>query len=190
MGKILSIRGCLIKGKRYMTMDETREILEVFDSRNRLIGRATRGSIHRWGLRHRAVHVFVLDLAGSLYLQLRQAHKDRFPRHWDSSAAGHVSPGESYDAAARRELEEELGIREEVYRLAEVAASSQTGWEHVVLFHCRTQAALRPNPEEIEAGAFFPLGEIDRMLADPQWPFTPAFRGLYHLWRTREHPFL
>ena len=42
-------------------MDEQQEILEVFDRQNRRIGQATRGTIHRFGLRHRAVHIFVFD---------------------------------------------------------------------------------------------------------------------------------
>lgn len=164
-------------------MDERQEILEVFDRGNRCIGQASRGMIHRLGLRHRAVHVFVFDLAGRLYLQLRRENKDQYPRHWDTSAAGHVSPGEGYAAAGARELEEELGIKEELHRLAEVTAGPETGWEHVVLFLCRSWAEPSPNPEEIETGAFFSLEEIDRMLVDRSRPITPAFRLLYRVWQ-------
>jgi isopentenyl-diphosphate Delta-isomerase len=164
-------------------MDDQQELLEVFDRWNRLIGQASRGMIHRLGLRHRAVHIFIFDQAGRLYLQLRRWDKDQYPGHWDSSAAGHVSPGESYDAAAARELAEELGIREELSRLAEVRACPETGWEQVMLFHGRT--ALQPvtNPEEIETGGFFSLEEIDRMVVDANMPVTSAFRLLYGLWK-------
>ncbi len=164
-------------------MDEQQEILEVFDRQNRRIGQATRGTIHRFGLRHRSVHIFVFDCAGRLYLQLRREHKDQYPRHWDTSAAGHVSPGEHFTAAAARELEEELGIKEKLQVLAEVTACPQTGWEHVVLFECRTAVEPTPNPDEIEMGAFFTLEEIDRMLGDASLAITPAFRLLYGLWR-------
>ena len=164
-------------------MEEQQEILEVFDRHNRRIGQATRGNIHRLGLRHRSVHIFVFDLTGRLYLQLRGEHKDQYPRHWDTSAAGHVSPGESYGAAAARELAEELGIQEKLEVLAEVTACPQTGWEHVVLFQCRTAKELTPNPEEIETGAFYTLEEIEGMLRDTSLPITPAFRLLYRLWR-------
>jgi isopentenyldiphosphate isomerase len=165
-----------------LTMEEQQEILEVFDRHNRLVGQAARGTIHRLGLRHRAVHIFVFNPAGDLYLQLRREHKDQYPRHWDTSAAGHVSPGESYQAAAARELTEELGLREKLERLAEIPACPETGWEHVVLFQCRTATPPVPNPEEIERGAFYSLGEIERMLATAGLPITPAFRLLYYLW--------
>jgi isopentenyl-diphosphate delta-isomerase type 1 len=164
-------------------MDERQEILEVFDRHNRLIGRAARGTVHSFGLRHRAVHIFVFNITGELYLQLRREHKDQYPRHWDTSAAGHVSPGESYEAAAARELMEELGLREDLFQVAEVTACPETGWEHVGLFQCRTVTAPAPNPEEIETGAFYSLEEIERMLDDARLPITPAFRRLYNLWK-------
>jgi isopentenyl-diphosphate Delta-isomerase len=164
-------------------MDELQEQLEVFDGHNRLIGRASRGMIHRLGLRHRAVHIFVFDRAGRLYLQLRHQNKDQFPGHWDTSAAGHVSPGERYGNAAAREMAEELGLQEKLTRLAEVRAGAETGWEHVVLFQCRTAVAPKPNPEEIERGGFFSLEEIEAMLGDDSLPITPAFRLLYGLWK-------
>jgi isopentenyl-diphosphate delta-isomerase len=164
-------------------MDQGEEILEICDRHNRIIGRAFRETIHRLGLRHRAVHIFVFNTAAELYLQLRQQHKDQYPGHWDSSAAGHVSTGESYAAAAARELEEELGLREDLSQVAEVTACPETGWEHVVLFQCWTASTPTPNPEEIEQGAFYSLAEVDRMLTDPGLPVTPAFRLLYSLWK-------
>jgi isopentenyldiphosphate isomerase len=94
-----------------------------------------------------------------------------------------VSPGESYGAAAARELAEELGIQEKLEVLAEVSACSQTGWEHLVLFQCRTAKEPTPNPAEIETGAFYTLEEIEGMLGDTSLPITPAFRLLYRLWR-------
>jgi isopentenyldiphosphate isomerase len=97
-----------------------------------------------------------------------------------------VSPGESYDAAAARELAEELGLQGKLSRVAEVAACPQTGWEHVVLFQCRTTVEPVPNPAEITKGAFFTLAEIDRMLVDPSLPITPSFRLIYSLWEKGE----
>lgn len=165
-------------------MNESDEILEVFDRRNRLIGQASRGSIHRFGLYHRAVHIFVLDAHGRLYLQLRQAHKDQYPLHWDTSAAGHVSPGEDYAAAAARELAEELGLQGDLTQVAAVPASPNTGWEHVVLFQMQTDVAPQPNPAEIKTGNFFTAAEVRWLLNDPATAVTPAFRLLYELWRS------
>ena len=86
------------------------ELLTEVDSEDRVIGPRARGEIHRLGLRHRSVHILVFNPRGELFLQQRAASKDINPGLWDTSAAGHVDHGESYDACARRELREELGI--------------------------------------------------------------------------------
>ena len=87
------------------------EILEIVDSHDKVIGTGTRGEIHRMGFFHRAVHMFVFNPAGQVYIQRRSRSKDRHPGKLDSSAAGHVDPGETYEETAIRELQEELGIQ-------------------------------------------------------------------------------
>lgn len=164
-------------------MTDSTENLEVFDRRNRLIGQASRGSLHRYGLRHRAVHILVFDLEGRLFLQFRAGQKDQYPRHWDTSAAGHVSPCESYPAAAARELAEELGIQADLSWVLGVAAGADTGWEHIGLFCCQTALEPRLDPGEIETGRFFSATELEKLLSDPAMAVTPAFRLLYRLWQ-------
>ena len=91
-------------------LQENSEILTVVDEHDRVIGARRRDEIHRLGLRHRATHVLVFDLAGRLFLQRRGLHKDSNPGLWDSSVAGHVDDGESYDQCCIREIKEEIGI--------------------------------------------------------------------------------
>jgi isopentenyl-diphosphate delta-isomerase type 1 len=164
-------------------MAEIEEILEVVDGGNRPVGLASRGSIHRYGLQHRSVHIFIFDGQGRLYLQLRHASKDQYPGHWDTSAAGHVSVGEDYAAAARRELAEELALETDLTWVAQVPASVDTGWEHVALFLGQTEARPCPNPAEIQQGRFFTAAEMEELLADPEAAVTPALRRLYRLWQ-------
>ncbi|MBW1952106.1 MAG: NUDIX domain-containing protein [Deltaproteobacteria bacterium] len=159
------------------------EKLEVVNQKNLVIGQASRRQIHRLGLMHRSVHIFVFDAQGRLYLQRRSAQKDQYPGHWDSSAAGHVDPGESYETCARRELWEELGIKARLYWLARIPASAQTGWEHVDFYACRAETEPRPNLEEIDTGGFFAVAEIEAWLRDPGIKIAPGFRCLFVLWR-------
>ncbi|MEI8183295.1 MAG: NUDIX domain-containing protein [Desulfomonile sp.] len=72
------------------------EILETVGAADRVTGQATRREIHDKGLLHRAVHIFVFNSSGEIFVQRRAGHKDRHPLKLDSSAAGHVDPGESY----------------------------------------------------------------------------------------------
>ncbi|CAA6671017.1 unnamed protein product [Spirodela intermedia] len=61
---------------------------------------------------HRAVHVWIYaENTRELLLQRRADCKDSWPGLWDISSAGHISAGSSSLLTARRELEEELGVR-------------------------------------------------------------------------------
>jgi 8-oxo-dGTP diphosphatase len=50
----------------------------------------------------------ILDDDGRIFVQLRSATRTLFPNCWDI-VGGHLEPGESYDDALRREVEEETG---------------------------------------------------------------------------------
>jgi isopentenyl-diphosphate Delta-isomerase len=165
------------------------ELLDVVDGEDTLVGTAERGEIHRRRLFHRAVHIFVVDDRGRLYLQRRSWSKDQYPGLWDSSASGHVDSGESYSQAARRELQEELGIDLSLEPVCRLPASEETGFEHSVLYRARLSAPgpeVRPNAEEILEGRFFEPQEIDAELGRSPGSFSPSFRLLYRLFRT--HP--
>ena len=80
------------------------EIFDVVNDRDEVINQLPRSQVHREELKHRAVHVLVFHNDGRLFLQKRSMSKDSEPGKWDSSAAGHLDSGESYDEAAQREL--------------------------------------------------------------------------------------
>lgn len=88
----------------------TSEIFEIFDAENQLSGTAPRQTVHREGLYHRAVHILLFTSKGELLVQKRAPDKDVCPNRWDLSVAEHHKPGETGLAAARRGLEEELGV--------------------------------------------------------------------------------
>jgi isopentenyl-diphosphate Delta-isomerase len=151
------------------------EILEIVDSNDKVIGSATRAEIHRMGLFHRAVHMFVFNPAGQVYIQRRSQSKDRHPGKLDSSAAGHVDPEETYAETAIRELREELGIQAEVKEILRIQASEQTDNEHVVLFEVVTESEPAPNPEEIQWGAFISREKVTELMDEAPEDFVPAF---------------
>jgi isopentenyl-diphosphate delta-isomerase type 1 len=156
------------------------EILEIVDSNDKVIGTGTRSEIHRLGLSHRAVHLFVFNAPGQVYVQRRSLSKDRHPGKLDSSAAGHVDPGETYKETAVRELREELGIEAEVTEILKVAACEQTDNEHVVLFSVQTDSGPVPNIEEIQWGGFMSCERVFELMDQSPEDFVPAF---ILLWR-------
>ena len=113
-------------------MDDSRELLDVVDSKDRVIGQATRGKVHAQGLLHRSVHILVFNSTGDMFLQKRAMTKDENPGYWDTSSAGHVNAGEDYLACAHRELMEELGITGKLQFFMKFSASPETFLEHVI----------------------------------------------------------
>lgn len=159
------------------------EILEIVDEDNRVTGRATRSQIHKQQLMHRAVHIFLFNTRGELFLQKRSLEKDEFSGYYDSSAAGHVDPGEDYADAALRELEEELGIAAELRKIAEIPASAENGWEFTLFYTAVSDAPVCINREEISEGGFYPVSAIADWILRDEEVFTPAFKTLFELYR-------
>ncbi|HCE41938.1 MAG TPA: NUDIX hydrolase [Lentisphaeria bacterium] len=87
------------------------EIFEVVDEDNNVIGTAKRSECHgNPALIHRTVHVIVFHPDGRMLLQKRSMNKDIQPGKWDTAVGGHLMPGEDFEIAARREMQEELGV--------------------------------------------------------------------------------
>jgi len=159
--------------------DTDLEILEIVDEDDRAVGRATRKEIHDHDLLHRAVHVFVLNLRGEIFVQRRSEYKDRHPLKIDSSAAGHVDPGETYLEAAHRELREELSISQDLKEILRLPPSLETGHEHVVLFEAVTEEEPALNLREAIEGWFLTPGQLSQTMKTNPHDFVPAFLLLW-----------
>ena len=132
------------------------EIFDVVDAEDRVLRTATRHTVHREKLLHRAVHIFVFNQRGELFLQRRSRWKDMHPRCWDSSAAGHVNSGDNYDDTAPRELEEELGVKAAVELVGTITARPETGWEHVRLYRAEHEGPFTLSLRRSKPAAFLP----------------------------------
>lgn len=165
------------------------EWFDVVDREDRIVGRCTREEVHRRGLLHRAVHVFVYRPEGDVFLQKRSATKDTAPNRWVSSCSGHVDQGENYLGAAVRELGEEIGISVDPRRLVEVGrvpAVSETGWEFVRVYRLDDwEEGLTLDPVEIQEGRWLPPQDVDAWLRQDPGIFSMSFRYLWARLRPR-----
>jgi 16S rRNA (adenine1518-N6/adenine1519-N6)-dimethyltransferase len=161
------------------------EQFDVVDENDNVIATRPRTEVHARNLLHRAVHILVFNEHGELLLQKRSAWKDREPSKWDSSAAGHLEPGETYEAAAVRETEEELGIRPRLTRIGKIHACSNTGQEFVEVFTTEHEGPFTLPPSEIEDALFLPTEQIKRWLTARPQDFAPGFWEVWKLWTSR-----
>ena len=86
------------------------EYVDIIDENNEVVGQEARRIVHKTGLWHRGVHVFLFTPDGRLLVQKRSQTRDTFPGRLDCSVSEHLKVGESYFASAVRGLGEELGI--------------------------------------------------------------------------------
>jgi 16S rRNA (adenine1518-N6/adenine1519-N6)-dimethyltransferase len=163
------------------------EFFDVVNDRDEVIGCRPRREIHRLGLLHRAAHVLVFNARGELFLQKRSMTKDRQPGLWDSSASGHLDAGETYPAAAARELKEEIGLQPPLPLefLFQLPASAETDNEFVHVFRCRSEGPFALHPEEIECGAWFDPERLHAWTAQKPGEFASAF---LLIWRRLNEP--
>jgi isopentenyldiphosphate isomerase len=159
------------------------EWFDVVNDRDEVIGRELRRDVHARGLWHRAIHVLVFDRAGRVFLQKRSLRKDLSPGLWDSSCSGHLDSGEDYDAAAVRELAEEIGVvvAPPPARWFRLGACVETGWEFVWVYRLRHEGPFVLHPEEIETGGWFAPDEVTRWMKRSAADFCPSFNLLWPL---------
>jgi isopentenyl-diphosphate delta-isomerase type 1 len=158
------------------------ELFDVVDEQDRVVGRARRADVHAQRLLHRAVHVLCLDEAGRVFLQRRSMLKDSAPGKWCASCSGHVDAGEDYDAAALRELEEEIGVKVDaaaLERWLRLEACRETGMEFLWVYRVRHSGPFTLHPAEIMDGAWYERAELDAAMLERPRDFAGAFR---HIW--------
>lgn len=166
-----------INHKNPQAADTDNDLIPLVNERDEVVGVKPRRQVHLERLRHRAVHIGVYDSDGRLWLQQRAMTKDTWAGAWDLSATGHVDVDESYDAAARRELAEELGIDAKPVFITKFEASEATGWEFQALYGLRWDGPIKNfDKREISRMRLYTIDAIENILdgADPRVTFAPS----------------
>ncbi len=151
------------------------ELLDVVDENDEVVRQEKRSVVHAEKMIHRSVHILVFNKKKEVLLQKRSVLKDNFPGHWDTSAAGHMGAGESYDSCADRELKEELGIDAELQHIAHVRPCGNTGWEHIGLYVARHDGALRFPCSEVEHTLWFGMDQLNDWISARPEDFATGF---------------
>ncbi|MES1909286.1 MAG: hypothetical protein MHM6MM_002049 [Cercozoa sp. M6MM] len=184
----------------------------VIDENDTKIGHGSKKDTHQTsainnGLLHRAFSVFLFDNEGRLSLQQRALEKITFPGMWTNTCCSHPLnlPGEEETSddldqkiegvknAARRKLEQELGIPADTFsnndfhfitRLHYKAVQDETWSEHEIDYVLFIQADVqfKPNPNEVMDARYFSKDELVAFVDDVEagkhgeLKITPWFR--------------
>lgn len=153
------------------------EFVELSDELNRPLMVVPRVGVRRLGLFRRVVLIALRDVHGRVFLQQRGPHCDAMAGFWDLSATGHIRAGEARDDAARRELEEELGITSvRMRRKAEHAPDARMHSFSTLYLAGPTSQQPVPNPAEVSGGMFVDAEELAALVAYEPDRITPALR--------------
>ncbi len=139
------------------------ELVDIVDADDRVVGQTTRAEMRARRLRHRAAYILVQNGAGALFVHQRSPDKDVFPAYWDVAVGGVVGAGESYDACARRELAEEVGIRG--VEPEPLFAFSWGGYVNGRVYRVTWDGPLVLQAEEIVRGEWLPLAVVRARMA-------------------------
>jgi isopentenyl-diphosphate delta-isomerase len=157
------------------------ELFTTYDRQGRPGDLVPRQDVHRLGLWHKSVQVFVFDAGGDLLLQRRAANKDLYAGLWDYSVGEHLQPGEEYLAGAHRGLFEELGIHGLTLaslgqeRWVEVVGNDYADREIQQAFRGEHSGALALDPVEVAEVRYLSMTEIGSWVAAKPADFTPWF---------------
>ncbi len=128
-------------------------ITDLADENDQVVKRGTKEEAIRRSLWRRAVHAFVFNRKGELFLWKRPLTAPTYPGLYTSSAGGHVEVGQIYWLAAVEELKEELGIRGRLINLDRFKGVDSRGKDFHHLFVCVAKPwDLKPNPSEARSG--------------------------------------
>jgi len=158
------------------------EWFPIVDENGNEISRALRSVCHdgKSKLLHPVVHMHLFSSNGELFLQKRARTKDLLPGYWDTSVGGHVSPGESSEAALKREAFEELSLKKFTYKfISKYIWESPREKELVYSFTGISEDYPVINKDEIEEGRFWSMEEIRKNIGCDI--FTPNFEHEYSL---------
>ncbi len=148
------------------------ELVVLVDKNNRVLKTAPKLETHSVNTPlHRGFSVFLFDSKGNLLLQQRSKAKKTFPLVWSNSCCGHPGLNESNINAAKRHLEQELGIKNvEVFEIISdyrYRVSMNNVFENEIcpVLICFTSQKPNANKDEVENLKWIPwkvfLREID-----------------------------
>ncbi len=160
-----------------MNMDNKKELFPLVDEEGNVIGSILRGEAHDGSKKlHPVVHLHVFNSRGELFLQKRPIWKDIQPDKWDTACGGHVDYGETIDKALRREVSEELGIKDFVpTRVTSYVFESKIEKELVNVYTTIYDGPIHTSTTELAGGRFWTIDEIKNSIGNDV--FTPNFES-------------
>lgn len=149
-------------------MDENQ--IQITDENGVVVGSADMLEAFEKQLIRSVVYVMLVDSQGRYLLQKRSHGAPNYPSYWDASAGGHVDVGEEPEAAAYRELAEELGVQgvelgyhSSFYFEAPGDGRTYRYFAHVYTGDCPDSLVLPQANAEVDDVQFYTRSQLDAL---------------------------
>jgi isopentenyl-diphosphate Delta-isomerase len=158
------------------------DALILVDETDRSLGFLSKSLCHEGrGVLHRAFSLLIFNEGGELLIQQRAGCKRLWPLYWSNSCCSHPRGDETLEAATRRRLYEELGIRcplHFLYKFQYQAQFDATGAENELcsVFVGRCREPIEANSDEIDDWRWISPENLNKEIAaQGARTFTPWF---------------
>ncbi len=161
------------------------EIIDFVNKEDIVIGNKEISLVKKERLNYRIAHVWVFDEQNRLLIHKRPKNMVSYPNVWTSSSGGHVESGETYEQAAKREAEEELGLETDISHAFKLDHINPTGQHLFIdLWYCEhhNPENLQFDAEEIAEVKLISLEDLRKKMKLKPKDFNPEFIQLLDLW--------
>ncbi len=165
----------LYRMKKKQKQFSTEEWVPLVDEQGRNTGSAPRSQVHNGSkLLHPVVHLHVINHNKAILVQKRPLSKPIQPGKWDTAVGGHISAGETVEAALKKEAFEEIGLVDFTAKMVKTYKwESEVETELVYMFVSYDFKNFRVHSSEVDEVRFWTKNQIENNLG--KGVFSPNF---------------
>ena len=160
------------------------ELVVLLDEQGHHLGTTPKAGVHHADTPlHLAFSCYLFDDAGRLLLTRRALSKPTWPGAWTNSVCGHPAPGECLDAAVRRRVGDEVGLRAvgvrlllPAFRYRAVMPDGVVENEMCPVLVATAEGVVDPDPREVEDHRWVDWGDFRRGVLDGSREVSPWCR--------------
>jgi len=152
-----------------VSRDKKNELFYLVDEEDKVIGTIIRSKAHsNKNAIHRSISIIAINDKNQMLLQKRSKLKDTFPGFWTLSVTGHVTYGQTYKEAARRELFEELRIKIPLKFLRKILLKMTRETEYSAVYEIMPKGipSLVADPDEIDEVGWIDIKNLKKFIKE------------------------
>jgi isopentenyldiphosphate isomerase len=163
-----------------------KEMMAVVDEKDRTIGKMDRDSIMKKNLIHRGTAIFVFNSKGHILVHQRNWNKKYYPGFYDAIIGGGLRFGETYLQGAKREVEEEIGVKDAKLKfLFKNRFRNEIDNNFAAVYRMIYDEKINFNKREFEHGSFITIRVLRQLMRKKR--FAPDFRMIFSRYMRQFH---